>query len=400
MSGKGSFQDLLVVELASVLAGPSVGQFFAEMGATVIKVENLRTSGDVTRSWKLSTEPPEAQVSAYFASANWGKQSVCVDLTSQEVREALYSIIKKADVVLVSFKPGDAEKLQMDYERLSTMNSSLIYGHVTGYGKDVPRAGYDAVLQAEAGFMYLNGEPDGPPVKMPVALIDLLAAHQLKEGMLAALYLRERTGKGQYVEVSLLRTAIASLANQATNFLVAGKAPERMGSEHPNIVPYGTVFKTADHKELVLAIGDDRQFKTLCQVLGAPELADRPEFRSNKDRVRHRSELKPLLKELIAGQERESLLQTLIDNHVPAGAVHTIPEALRQPLAQPQILSSQGMLGVRQIAFQVAGGPELTIDRPPLLGQHTWHVLTAVAGLKEEQLHELAQNQLIYPYSP
>ncbi|WP_207435082.1 CaiB/BaiF CoA transferase family protein [Sabulibacter ruber] len=395
---KGLFHDLLVIELASVLAGPSVGQFFAEMGARVLKIENLKTAGDVTRRWKLASEESTQTVSAYFASANWGKQSVCVDLSSEEVQQLVYRMVKKADVVLASFKPGDAEKLKMDYAALSSVNPRLLYGQITGYGSDVPRAGYDAVLQAEAGFMYLNGEKGGPPVKMPVALIDLMAAHQLKEGLLAALYAREKYGKGQYVEVSLLQAAISSLANQATNYLVAGVAPQRIGSEHPNIVPYGTVFKTADQKEIVLAIGDDRQFRSLCSILGHPELAHQPQYVTNAQRVQHRESLNKKLADLIRNHPRADLLHALIEQHVPAGAVNDIPEALSQPLVQPRLLPDETgePRGVRQVAFTGNGFPALSLTTPPALGVHTWQVLQEWADASAEELEKMASYGVVF----
>src|SRR5690606_13784406 len=231
---------------------------------------------------------------------------------------AVHRMAAKADVVIASYKPGDAEKLQVDAETLSRLNPKLIYGHITGYGPDDSKAGYDAVVQAESGFMHMNGEAGGPPVKMPVALVDVLAAHQLKEGILTALLMRERTGKGRYVSVSLLDAAVSALANQATNYLVAGHNPQRMGSEHPNIVPYGSVFTCKDGLQLVLAIGDDRQFRRLCQALGDAALADMPAFAGNRARVQHRDEVNQQLKKLISQQERAELLQELHRLHVPA----------------------------------------------------------------------------------
>ncbi|WP_210490758.1 CaiB/BaiF CoA transferase family protein [Rufibacter aurantiacus] len=398
-SDKGLFQDLVVVEFASVLAGPSVGQFFAELGAEVIKIESPKTQGDVTRRWKLPSESPSSSVSAYFASANWGKKSVVLDLSSEEGKELVYKIIAQADVALVSFKPGDAEKLQMDYATLSQLNSRLLYGHITGYGSEVSRAGYDAVLQAEAGFMFLNGEPDGPPVKMPVALIDLLAAHQLKEGLLAGLYRREKTGQGQYIEVSLLKAAISSLANQATNYLVGGVDPERMGSEHPNIVPYGTVYRTGDGKEVVLAVGDDRQFQALCRVLGEPELAQNGQYQTNRQRVLHRDSLNHKLRELVSRVPQKELLEALVAQHVPAGAVHSVSEALAQPLVHSQLLANgEGKpQGVRQIAFTGPASTHFAISEPPRLGQHTWQVLQEKTGVSGSEMQELAQKKLIFP---
>lgn len=275
------FKDMLVLELASVLAGPSVGQFFAELGAQVLKVENAATRGDVTRNWKLASEPSGTDTPAYFCAANWGKASLALDLTQAAQLQQLYSLVQQADIVIASYKPGDAEKLQVGYDTLKNINPRLLYGHITGYGPHDTRAGYDAVVQAESGFMYLNGEAGGPPVKMPVALMDILTAHQLKEGLLVALLQRERTRQGQLVQVSLLQAAVSALANQATNYLVAGQEPQRMGSEHPNIVPYGSVYTGRCGKQLVLAIGDDRQFSRLCAILGAEEMALDPKDRKS-----------------------------------------------------------------------------------------------------------------------
>ncbi len=367
---------MLVLELASVLAGPSIGQFFAELGATVVKLENTATAGDVTRTWKLATEQGSSAVSAYFSAANWGKLSVGFDITQPHALEAVHQLASKADVVIASYKPGDAEKLQVDYRTLSQLNSRLVYGHITGYGLKDQRAGYDAVIQAESGFMYMNGSPDGPPTKMPVALMDILAAHQLKEGILTALLLRERTGEGKYVQVSLFDAAVSALANQGANYLVAGHSPQRMGSEHPNIVPYGSVFTCKDSLPLVLAIGDDRQFRRLCQVLGEEALADHPHFATNNARVQHREAINQQLERLIRQQERAVLLQELHRLHVPAGAVNSVPEVLEQPQARRMVLTQPGgPSGIRQVAFVGEGMVADEVAPPPSFAQHQEQVL-------------------------
>ncbi|WP_299757850.1 CaiB/BaiF CoA-transferase family protein [uncultured Pontibacter sp.] len=360
------FKDMLVLELASVLAGPSVGQFFAELGARVLKVENAASGGDVTRSWKLKSEPADTDTPAYFCAANWGKSSLSLNLTDPEQLQQLYTLVKEADVVIASYKPGDAEKLKVNYEALLSINSRLIYGHITGYGPEDGRAGYDAVVQAESGFMYLNGEQGGPPVKMPVALMDILTAHQLKQGLLVALLQRERTGQGQLVQVSLLQAAVSALANQATNYLVAGQEPQRMGSEHPNIVPYGAVYTCKCSKQLVLAIGDDRQFRKLCAILKAESMAEDPKFKTNYERVQHRQEVNERLRQLVAQQDREVLLKLLQEQHVPAGAVHAIPEVFELPQAQQMLLQYPGAKpGLRQVAFKMQGQEVLTLIPPP-----------------------------------
>ena len=318
--------ELRVLELASVLAGPQVGQFLAELGATVLKIE--APAGDVTRNWRTAAEAPDAPVSAYFSAANWGKSSRVLDLATAAGRAQLHELAAAADVVLASYKPGDAEKLGADYATLAALNPRLLYGSITGYGPESARAGYDAVLQAETGFMHLNAAGPGQPAqKMPVALIDLLTAHQLKEALLLALYRRERTGSGALLEVSLHHSALASLANQATSFLVTGQEPQPLGSGHPSIVPYGTVYAAADGTQLLLAVGSDGQFRQLCAVLERNEWAADSRFITNPARVAHRQQLEELLRRRIAEVEGEKLLAELEKRAVPAGAVRTVGEA-------------------------------------------------------------------------
>jgi crotonobetainyl-CoA:carnitine CoA-transferase CaiB-like acyl-CoA transferase len=395
------FAGLLVLEFASVLAGPLVGQFFAELGAKVIKVENLLTAGDVTRKWKLPSEAPEPDVSAYFSCANWGKLSAGMDLRDGEALRLVHQIVRQADIVIASFKPGDAEKLQLDYPTLSSLKPRLIYGHITGYGPDSSRAGYDAVVQAESGFMFLNGQPEGPPTKMPVALMDLMAAHHLKEGILTALYLREKTGQGRLVEVSLLEAAIASLANQAAGYLVAGSVPTRIGSEHPSIVPYGTVFSTKEGEQIVLAVGDDRQFRALCEVLKVPALADDDRYRTNAGRVQNRSSLRAELTSSISTRAKKELLEKLAQRHVPAGAIHTLPEVMQLPFGQEMLLAAEDpgafpFSGVRTVAFRWDGQKTSLLARPPHYGEHTDFVLATYAGADAGMLAAMKQKSIIY----
>ncbi|HYE79616.1 MAG TPA: CaiB/BaiF CoA-transferase family protein [bacterium] len=366
---------LTVVELASVLAGPLVGQFLAELGADVLKIEHPGT-GDVTRSWKGPTEDPFMDTSAYFAAANWGKSSRLLDLTSPAGQAELLDLTARADIVLASYKPGDAPRLGADYVTLSRHNPRLIYAHLTGYGTHTDRAGYDAVLQAETGFMYLNAAVDeagriGPPQKMPVALVDVLASHQLKEGILTALYRRALTGQGALIEVSLVQSALASLANQATSWLVAGANPQPLGSEHPSIVPYGTILTAADGQQLVLAVGSDRQFALLMDVLNHPDIAHDERFQTNPARVRHRKELNAILRSLVSRLNGTDLLTRLHQRHVPAGAVLDVAQALASPHAEPLLLrdpaSSQARPGgVRTAVFQLDGQlPAQPLSPPP-----------------------------------
>lgn len=350
------FIGLKVIELASVLAGPSVGQFFAELGADVLKVENATTNGDVTRSWKLKSEDQNSPTSAYFASVNWGKKHIFKNVKLQEDKQEVLNLIAKADIVITSYKPGDAEKLGFDYDSLKKINPTIICGNISGYGKSDSRAGYDAVIQAEVGYMYMNGEKNTPPTKMPLAIIDILTAHQLKEGILTALYLKEKTGKGRLVEANLFDSGVAALTNQGTNYLVANHIPQQMGSDHPNIVPYGTVYYCKNEQGLVLAVGSDKQFKSLCNILNISDLSDNERFKTNFDRVQNRVELNDILKNEILKLERKQFLELLNKSKVPAGAVNNIKELFDLDSAQKMILDFgyDNLKGIKSVAFKLS----------------------------------------------
>lgn len=372
MSQEPIFKDLKVLELASVLAGPSVGQFFAELGAEVIKVENLAGGGDVTRTWKTTSEPP-GDLSAYFCCCNWGKKSIALNLSTSNDREVLMKLAQRSDVVIASYKPGDAEKLGVSYRQLQAVHPKIIYGQITGYGSNQDRVGYDAVIQAESGFMDLNGEADGAPTKMPVALIDILAAHQLKEALLLALLRKDRTGEGGFVEVSLLDAAIASLANQATNWLMTGKLPTRKGSAHPNIAPYGESFITKDGKRILLAIGSDKQFQALMKILNDARAAEQPEFATNEARVKNRTDLNTILAQAIQQQEGQSFLAELHRHKIPAGQLQNLREVFHQETAQHLVYRATSLAGVRN--FVASGFGSTSLSRPPHFGEHTKEVL-------------------------
>ena len=330
----------MVVELASVLAGPAVGLFFAELGATVVKIENARTGGDVTRRWKLPAEPAESPYSAYYCSVNYKKNVRMADLSSAEGQAEAREWIAKADIVLSNFKRSSAQRLGMDYESLRPLKPDLVYAQLDAFGPEDPRPAFDVVLQAEAGFLYMTGTPGQPPVKMPVALIDILAAHQLKEAILVALLHRYRTGQGSFVSTSLLDAAVAALANQATNWLMEGHIPQPMGTQHPNIAPYGDIFEAKDGKPLVIAAGTEAQFQRLCECLGLPELAQDPRFSDNKSRVAHRGALCELLRPRFLDQGRAAWIARLGAAAVPVGSIRNMKEVFQSPRAKRLILSN------------------------------------------------------------
>ena len=370
------FSNLKVLELASVLAGPGVGQFFAELGAEVIKVENVKAGGDVTRSWKLPTEKSDDDRSAYFCSVNWGKKSLAIDLTSTDGKAILQKLAAKADVIIASYKPGDAVKLGVSYEQLKSINPTLVYGQISGYGSDNHRVGYDAVIQAESGFMDMNGEKGGEALKMPVAIVDVLAGHQLKEGLLLALLKKERTGEGSLVEVSLLQAAVASLVNQASSWLVAQSLPARKGSLHPSIAPYGEAFETRDHKRLILAVGNDRQFIELCELLGATECIADERFSDNQKRVIHRMALKELLTARINQWLAADLMTLIHQKKIPAGLLQNVQEAMEMSEAKALMVEHDGLRGVRSfVATQSVERITLPLLPPPKLGEHNEEIV-------------------------
>ncbi len=381
MSDTSPLAGLTVLELANVLAGPLVGQFCAELGARVIKAEPPGV-GDPTRGWYLASESRDSDVTAYFASANWGKSSIALDLSAEADRAVAARLANAVDVVVVGYKPGDEVKFGLDYATLSAANPGLIYLQVTAYGTEDPRPGFDAIVQAEAGFTHMNGEPDGGPVKMPVALMDLLAAHQLKEGLLLALLKKARTGAGSYIATSLLGAATASLANQASNYLMAGAVPGRMGSEHPNIVPYGNIFLTSDGREFVVAVGTERQYQQFVAALDLAALGSDTRFASNAERVKNREALNALLAERIRSLAAEDIEAQMRARKVPFGFVNDMAAVFGQPAAAAQCFENGR--GVRTVALSGHIEGQRDLSAPPGLDADRADVLTWLAAAEAD----------------
>jgi len=310
------------------------------VGARVVKVENKRQGGDVTRKWKLPLEDPADPASAYYHSVNWHKEVMFVDLTDVAERSEVEKLIGTADILLVNFKAGDAVKFGLESHHLRQRYPSLIIGEITGF-EDSGRVAFDAILQAETGFMSMNGEQDGIPLKMPVALIDVLAAHQLKEGLLIALQQRMKTGCGAVVRASLYRAAIASLMNQSAIYLNEGSVPQRMGSLHPAIAPYGEVFICADGRQLLLAVGTDDQFRRLCRVLNLNEAADEYDYSTNPLRVKNRKRLHDLLAERFLEKPAAEWLASLHALNIPAGSVNDLSAVFEDPAAASMVLEQR-----------------------------------------------------------
>lgn len=394
MSNDTPLKGLKVVELARVLAGPWIGQTLSDLGADVIKIE--APEGDDTRQWgppfierKLRDGKTET-VSAYFHATNRGKKSVICDFSNSTDLENLKALIADADVLIENFKVGGLKKFGLDYDSLSEINPRLIYTSITGFGQNGPRAkqpGYDFLIQGMCGIMDLTGDPKGEPQKVGVAWIDIFTGLYGVIGIQAALSERERSGCGQQIDLSLLDCGVGMLANQATNFLLGGESPKRLGNAHPNIVPY-QVFPSCDG-HLIVACGNDGQFISFCRALGLDELIDNPDYSSNyannSARVRNRKKLCTLLANATAKRTRSDLIDTLTDAGVPNGPINSVAEALNDPqiVARNMLIEPEGIAGLRTpIQFSRS---EMAFDRAaPILGEGNWSFETASSQLKDK----------------
>ncbi len=363
--------------------------FFAELGANVIKVENPKTEGDITRKWKSKNEKTNSDISAYFSSANWGKKSVGIDLAKKEGQDIVKKLADQSDIVISSYKPGDSKKLNVDYPTLSKDNSELIYAQITGYGDDDPRTGYDAIIQAEAGFMHINGFPDKPPVKMPVAMVDILTGHHVKEAILIALLERRRNNSGKYISISLFDVAVSSLANQATNYLMTGHSPERIGSEHPNIFPYGTIFRSKDHIDFVIAITSDAQFEKLAEII---QFQDIGLFHSNDKRIRNKKKLQQLLATAFLKFSFKTLSQQFLKYHLPIGRVNDIPSVFKTDQAKRLILKDNNILGLKTFLQKNNPNP----SKPPKYSEHSSETLTKELKLSKDEILRAIKAKVIF----
>jgi crotonobetainyl-CoA:carnitine CoA-transferase CaiB-like acyl-CoA transferase len=380
---------LRVLELARVLAGPWAGQVLADLGADVIKVER-KGDGDDTRGWG----PPFVEGvdgkpigSAYFHGANRGKRSIEIDFDSEEGRRIVRKLAARSDVLIENFKVGGLAKFGLDYQSLAPENPRLIYCSVTGFGQDGPyakRAGYDLMAQGMAGIMDLTGTAEGEPTRIGIPVSDIFTGVYSVVGILAALAQREKTGKGAYIDSALVDSTVGVLSNQALNYLVSGKVPKRIGNAHANIVPY-QVFAVADG-HIIIATGNDAQYAKLCGVLGAPELAENPNYKDNVGRLQHRAELIGKLSALTSAMRRDDLLAKLEAQGVPAGPINNLEQVFNDPqvkhrgmqLALPSQAAKNGVIpGVRTPI--VIDGWKAASERPaPLLGEHTAEVLREI----------------------
>jgi len=402
----GPLHGLRIFDLSRILAGPSCTQLLGDLGADVIKIERPGV-GDDTRGWgpPFLTAPDGAETgeSAYFLSANRNKRSVSLDIAKPEGAALARRLIRHCDVLVENFKTGGLKKYGLAYDDLTGVNPGLIYCSITGFGQTGPfagRPGYDFLIQGMGGIMSVTGEPDGEPMKVGVAIADLMAGMYASSAILAALYHRERTGQGQFIDLALLDTQVSWLANQGLNYLASGVAPGRLGNEHPNIVPY-KVLPCADGY-FILAVGNDRQFRDFCRFAGVPELAEDERFRTNAARVRNREALYARLAEITAGKSQDEWVDGLTAAGVPCGPVNAIDQVFAHPQVQARDMEIRMAHPAAQGEVSLIGNPikysKTTADYrrpPPTLGQHSEDVLVELLGLKETEMAELREKGVI-----
>ena len=405
----GALSHLRVLDLSRILAGPWATQMLGDLGADIIKIERPR-SGDDTRSWG----PPFADAitgdadrdaaarSAYFCSVNRNKRSLAIDLTSVEGAAILRDLAAKCDVLVENFKVGGLAKYGLDYDSVKQVNPRIVYCSITGFGQDGPdstRAGYDFMIQGMGGLMSVTGEPGGMPMKIGVALVDVLTGTNAATAILAAVMHASRTGDGQLIDMSLFDVSVASLANQALNYLVSGDVPGRLGNAHPNIVPY-QAFATKDG-HIILAVGNDSQFRKFCAVAGLDDLADDPTFATNRARVTNRNKLLPHIEAAFALHATGWWLDELAKVGVPAGPINPIDGVLAEPQALHRGLKLQipdelngGVPGVASPLRLTATPPRASLP-PPRLGAHSREVLRDLLALDETRMDALLAGGII-----
>lgn len=398
----GALTGLRVFDLSRVLAGPSATQALGDLGADIIKIERPG-EGDDTRHWGppflTDNEGVPLPESAYYAAANRNKRSVAIDLASEAGQAVALDLLAHCDVLVENFKVGGLARFGLDYAALAERFPRLVYCSITGYGQTGPyagRAGYDYLAQGHGGIMSLTGEPDGMPMKVGVAIADLMCGMYAATGILAALRHRDRTGQGQHLDLALLDTQIAWLANQASSYLVSGAVPPRLGNEHPSIVPY-RVFATADG-HIILAIGNDAQFRKWCAVAGVAELGADPRFLTNPARVAHRAELHALMEPVMLDRSTAAWIAALEPVGVPCGPVNTLDKVFSDPqvvargmqTSIPSADAAGGAVPVVASPIRMSRTPPTYREPPPGLGRHTREVLAEVAGYDTKRIEELA----------
>lgn len=392
-------EGIRVLDLSRILTGPFCSMILADLGAEVIKVE-MPGKGDDTRSWG----PPFIEgESAYFLCINRNKKSMTLNLKKEKGKEILHKLVEKCDVLLENFSPGVTQKLGVDYGTICKINPRIIYCSISGFGQTGPYKdwpAYDIIIQGMGGLMGITGEHGRPPVRIGVAITDMGAGMYAAIAVLSALVAREKTGKGQWIDVSLLDSTVSWLTYMAANYFATGEVPIRAGSAHPNIVPY-QCFETSDGKYLTVAVGNDNLWKSFCNALGLEELIENPKFATNPKRVENRNELIPILTKIFLTKTREEWMEVLLKERVPCGPVYTMDEVFHDP----QVLHRSMLVEIehpkagriRQIGIPMkfSETPGKIKAPPPLLGQHTKEILRSLLGYSENDIDQLKKEGII-----
>jgi crotonobetainyl-CoA:carnitine CoA-transferase CaiB-like acyl-CoA transferase len=405
----GALSHIRVLDLTRVLAGPWASQLLADLGAEVIKIERPG-SGDDTRAWGppylKDREGKDTRESAYFLSANRGKKSVTLDISTPEGQEIVRKLATESDVFIENYKVGDMARYGLSYDDLKKLNPRLIYCSVTGFGQDGPMsgfAGYDFIIQGMGGLMSITGErddlPGGGPQKLGVAFSDLMTGMYSSVAILAAIENRHTSGEGQYIDMALLDVQVATMANMNMNYLVNGVVPKRQGNAHANIVPY-QVFRSSDG-HLILAVGNDRQFAKFCDIAGCPELATDERFATNANRVRNRAILVPMLEEVLLQRTTQEWVAPLEAAGVPSGPINNIAQTFEHPQVKHRKMKvdlphpQSGTVPSVANPIKFSETPITYSSAPPLLGQHTQDVLSLLAGLPQAEIEALRDKGII-----
>jgi len=399
MEGKKKpLEGIKVLDLSRVLAGPYCTMMLGDLGADVIKVERPG-EGDETREWG----PPDAAgESAYYLCVNRNKRGITVDLKAPEGREIIKKLAARSDIIIENYKVGTLARLGLGYEDIKKINPGIIYCSITGFGQYGPykdRPGYDFIIQGMGGIMSITGDPDGPPMKVGVAIVDITAGLFACSSILAALYYREKTGLGQYIDISLLDSVVAWLANVGSNYLISGELPKRYGNAHPNIVPYEP-FQAKDGVWIALGVGNDRQWRDFCRLAGLEHLADDPRFAINPQRVIHRKELIPIIAEKMKERTSDEWLEELDKLKIPCGPINTLDRVFSDPQVQargmvvevPHPKAGKVKFVASPMKFSLT--PCIVERHPPLLGEHTEEVLKEL-GYSDDEIRSLREKGVI-----
>jgi formyl-CoA transferase len=405
----GALSHIRVLDLSRVLAGPTCSQTLADLGAEVIKIERPG-SGDDTRGWAppylKDGDGSDTSEAAYYLSCNRNKQSVTVDISKPEGQEIIRALAAKSDVLLENFKVGDLARFNLDYEKLKAINPRLVYCSITGFGQTGPyakRAGYDFLIQGMGGLMSITGErdelPGGGPQKVGVAVTDIMTGMYSTIAILAALSSREKTGEGQYIDMALLDVGVAMLGNMHLNYFTSGEVPKRWGNAHPNIVPY-EVFPCSDG-HMILAAGNDSQFRKFCEVAGCAELAEDPRFSRNDARVRQRETLVPILAGIIRKRRRDDWVSSLEAAGVPCGPINNTDQVFEDPQVRHRGMKFDmphplgGTVPLVASPMRLSGTPVEYRQAPPTLGQHTDAVLADVLNMDSAEIAALRSKGIV-----